>query len=124
MIDLNQYFDPVCLDRPEIAHIRGAAGFSHNIYVNTGNEPIGDISGFTAAFIGVPDDRASMNTGAAHAPDTIRKNLYSFSRLPGKMKIADLGNLRPGTAFEDTLAGLRDVLSLLLDHEIVPIILG
>src|SRR5665648_166982 len=91
MIDLNQYFDPVCLDKPEISHFSGAAGFSHNIYVNTGNEPIGDISGFAAAFIGVPDDRASVNVGAAHAPDAIRKCLYTFSRLQGKMKIADLG---------------------------------
>jgi arginase family enzyme len=124
MIDLNQYFDPVCLDRPEISHIRGAAGFSHNIYVNTGNEPIGDISGFSAVFIGVPDDRASMNEGSAHAPDTIRKSLYSFSRLPGKMKIADLGNLRPGTDFEDTLAGLRDVLMQLVEQDILPVILG
>ncbi|MCK7538123.1 MAG: hypothetical protein MZV63_47785 [Marinilabiliales bacterium] len=50
----------------------------------------------------------------AHAPDAIRKSLYSFSRLPGKMKITDLGNLKTGTSFEDTLAGLRDVLIQLL----------
>ncbi len=124
MIDLNQYFDPVCLDKPEIIHFEGTAGFPHNIVINTGNEPIGDISGFTVAILGVPEDRSSVNTGAAFAPDTIRKSLYSFSRLPGKMKIIDLGDFKTGTSFNDTLAGLRDVLSTLLSNDVVPVIMG
>jgi formiminoglutamase len=124
MIDLNQYFDPVCLDKPEAEPLKGSAAFSHNVVVNTGNEPIDDLSSFAVALIGVPDDRSSANTGAAHAPDAIRKSLYSFSRLQGKMKITDLGNLRPGASFEDTLAGLRDVLIQLLAQDIVPVIIG
>ncbi len=124
MIDLNHYFDPVCLDRPEAEPLKGAAAFSHGVAVNTGNAPIGDLDGFAVAIVGVPDDRSSVNAGAAHAPDAIRKCLYSFSRLPGKMKVTDLGNLRPGSSFDDTLAGLRDVLIHLLDASVVPVILG
>lgn len=124
MIDLNQYFDPVCLDKPEFLLISGAGGFSHNIVVNTGNEPLGDTSSFAVAVIGIPDDRSSINKGASSAPDAIRNCLYSFSRLPGKMKIADLGNLKPGESFDDTIAGLRDVISTLLADNIVPVILG
>jgi len=124
MIDINLYLDPVCLDKPDFAHFSGAAGFPHHITINTGNETLEDISGYSIALIGVPDDRASFNTGAAMAPDVIRKNLYSFSRLPGKMKIIDLGNFKPGKSFEDTLAGLRDVLSLILTGNTVPVILG
>jgi arginase family enzyme len=124
MIDLNQYIDPVCLDKPEVEPLRGSAAFPHNVAVNTGNEPIGDPEGFTVAILGVPDDRSSSNAGAAYAPDAVRKSLYTFSRLPGRLKITDLGNFRPGTTFDDTVAGLRDVLTLLLSKNIVPLIIG
>jgi arginase family enzyme len=124
MIDLNQYFDPVCLDKPEAEPLKGSAAFSHNVAVNTGNAPLDDLGSFAIALVGVPDDRSSSNAGASHAPDAIRRSLYSFSRLPGKLKIADLGNLKPGTSFEDTLAGLRDVFIQLLAQNIVPVVIG
>lgn len=124
MIDLNQYIDPVCLDKPAVEPLRGSAAFPHNMVVNTGNEPIGDPGGFAVAILGVPDDRSSSNAGAAYAPDAVRKSLYSFSRLPGRLKVTDLGNFRPGTTFDDTIAGLRDVLNLLLSQNIVPVVIG
>jgi arginase family enzyme len=124
MIDLNQYLDPVSLDRPEVEPLKGSAAFSHNVVVNTGNEPVKELGAFAVALLGVPDDRASANTGASHAPDAIRKSLYSFSRMPGKMKITDLGNFKPGASFEDTLAGLRDVIIELLSQNIVPVVFG
>ena len=92
--------------------------FDYTITVtNTGNVPLDDLTGYTVALIGVPDDRCSSNKGAMYAPDAIRKSLYTFSRLPGKMKITDLGNLKTGTSFEDTLAGLRDVIAVLHPHK-------
>jgi arginase family enzyme len=124
MIDLNQYLDPVCLDKPEVEHLTGSAAFPHNVAVNTGNVPLDDLTGYAVALIGVPDDRCSSNKGAMYAPDAIRKNLYTFSRLPGKMKITDLGNLKTGTSFEDTLAGLRDVIIQLLAQDVMPVIIG
>jgi formiminoglutamase len=124
MIDLNQYLDPVCLDRPDVEQLTGSAAFPHNVAVNTGNEPVDDLTGYAVALLGVPDDRSSTNTGASYAPDAIRKNLYSFSRIPGRLKIIDLGNLKPGAAFEDTIAGLRDVLVQLLSYNIVPVVMG
>jgi formiminoglutamase len=124
MIDLNQYLDPVCLDRPVVEQLTGSAAFPHNVAVNTGNKPLEDLNVYVVALIGVPDDRSSSNTGASQAPDAIRKSLYSFSRLPGRLKITDVGNLKPGAAFDDTLAGLRDVLIELLSAKIVPVIIG
>ena len=124
MIDLNQYLDPVCLDKPEVEHLAGSAAFPHNVTVNTGNMPLDDLTGYSVALLGVPDDRCSSNKGAMYAPDAIRNNLYSFSRLPGKMKITDLGNLKTGTSFEDTIAGLRDVIIQLLAQDVVPVIIG
>ena len=96
MIDLNQYIDPVCLDKPGVEPLKGSSAFPHNVAVNTGNEPLGDLDGFAVAILGVPDDRSSSNTGAAQAPDAVRRSLYSFSRLPGRLKVTDMGNFRPG----------------------------
>lgn len=124
MIDLNNYLDPVCLDKPAIEHLSLSAGFSHNISVNTGNKPLTDTNGFSIAIIGIPDDRRSLNYGASLAPDAIRESLYSFSRLPGRLKITDLGNLKRGTTFEDTLAGLRDVILKVMDADTIPVIIG
>jgi arginase family enzyme len=124
MIDLNQYIDPVCLDKPGVEPLKGPAAFPHNVAVNTGNDPIGDLDGFAVAIIGVPDDRSSANAGAALAPDAVRKSLYSFSRLPGRLKVTDLGNFRPGASFDDTIAGLRDVLLQLISKNIVPVVIG
>ena len=124
MINLNQYIDPVCLDKPAVEPLKGSSAFPHNVLVNTGNEPLNDLSGYAVAILGVPDDRSSVNIGAAQAPDAVRRSLYSFSRLPGKLKVTDLGNFRPGASFEDTLAGLHDVLLQLLSQNIVPVIIG
>ncbi len=124
MIDLNQYLDPVSLDRPDVEPLRGSAAFSRNVAVNTGNEPVKELAPFAVALLGVPDDRSSANRGASFAPDAIRRSLYSFSRLPGKMKITDLGNFKTGASFADTLAGLRDVLTQLLEQNIVPVLFG
>ncbi len=124
MIDLNQYLDPVSLDRPAIEPLRGSAAFSHNVVVNTGNEPVKELAPFAIALLGVSDDRSSANIGASLAPDAIRRCLYSFSRLPGKMKITDLGNFKTGASFGDTLAGLCDVLTKLLAQNIVPVLFG
>lgn len=124
MIDLNQYLDPVCLDKPAIEQLSGSSAFPHNVTVNTGNEPIGDLSRFSIAIVGVPDDRSSVNQGASGAPDAVRKCLYSFSRLPGKLRITDLGNLKTGNTFADTLAALRDVMTYLINDNVVPVIIG
>ncbi len=124
MTELHHYFDPVSLDRPETETLTGSAAFPANVTINTGNEPAIDLSGFSLAIIGVPDGRSSPNSGAAGAPDAIRRCLYSFSRLPGRLKIADLGNFRPGASFSDTLSGLNDVLQRLLSLKVVPVIIG
>ncbi len=124
MTELNHYLDPVSLDRPPIETLTGSSAFPASVMVNTGNEPLQVPEGLSAAIIGVPDDRASANRGAAAAPDAIRQCLYSFARLPGKLKVADLGNFRNGASFSDTLAGLTDLLQLLLTEGVVPVIIG
>jgi arginase family enzyme len=54
----------------------------------------------------------------------IRGQLYKLAKIPGKSKIIDLGNMKQGVTFNDTIAGLTDILSLLISENLFPIIIG
>ncbi len=124
MIDLNNYFSPVSIEKPDFEHISGASSFSHNITIHTENNPIKDIKKYRVAIMGVPDGRNSPNAGSAKGPEKIRESLYQLARIPGKTKIIDLGNMKNGVTFRDTLAGLTDVLTYLVQESVLPLIIG
>ncbi|MEE4115102.1 MAG: formimidoylglutamase [Marinilabiliaceae bacterium] len=124
MINLTDYLDPVSIEKPLWSHIAEPSTLAHNLSISTASKPLNNISGFKLAIIGVPDDRRSPNKGSSQGPDKIRESLYTLARLPGKNKIADLGNLKQGPRFEDSLAALYDVVNHLLKEECQVLILG
>jgi arginase family enzyme len=124
MIDLNDYFNPVSIERPEFEHIADQAGFPHNITIHTASTLLKDLAKFKIAILGVPEGRNSPGTGTMKGPDTIREQLYRLSRIPGKSKIIDLGNMKQGVTFNDTVAGLTDILTFLVSKNIFPVIIG
>ena len=124
MVDLNDYFNPVSIEKPVYEHLTGAAGFSHNITTHTENNQIGDIGKYRIAILGVPEGRNSPNTGSERGPDAIREMLYKLTRIPGRTKIIDLGNMKKGTTFNDTIAGLTDVLTAINQKNVFPLIIG
>ncbi|NMC37482.1 MAG: hypothetical protein GYA41_04075 [Bacteroidales bacterium] len=124
MLDLNDYFDPVSIDKPEFENMVSNAGFPHNITIHTENNRINLAGGVRIALFGVPDGRNSPNSGSDEAPDAIRRQLYNLAKIPGKIRIADLGNMKQGSAFNDTIAGLTDIIAFLLREDIFPVITG
>lgn len=124
MLDLTDYFNPVSIEKPGFDNLTGNAGFPHNISIFTENNPLKDIREFKVAILGVPDGRNSPNSGSFNAPDAVRRQLYSLARIPGKTKIVDLGNMKQGVTFNDTLAGLSDILCALLRENVFPVIIG
>lgn len=124
MVDLNDYFNPVSIDSPDFEHLSGQGGFPHNITVHTDNIPIKDISKYKIAILGVPEGRNSPNSGSEDGPDVIRQQLYRLAKIPGRVKIIDLGNMKQGVTFNDTLAGLKDILSLLISENLFPVVIG
>jgi arginase family enzyme len=124
MLDLNDYFNPVSLEEPDYEHLTGQAGFPHNITIHTENNSIKDISKYRIAILGVPEGRNSPNIGTVNGPDIIRGQLYKLAKIPGKAKIIDLGNMKQGISFSDTIAGLTDVISLLIQANVFPVIIG
>jgi formiminoglutamase len=124
MVNLNDYFNPVSIEGPDFEHMSGQAGFPHNITIHTDSTPVKDISKYKIAILGIPEGRNSPNAGTLKGPDTIRGQLYRLAKIPGKSKIIDLGNMKQGVTFNDTLAGLTDVLSLLFQEKVFPVIIG
>lgn len=124
MVNLIDYLDPVSIESPEFEQIAVQARFSHNITVHTDNKPVKDISKYKIAILGVPEGRNSPHPGSANAPDIIRSQLYKLAKIPGKSKIIDLGNLKKGTTYNDTIAGLADVLTMLTSENVFPVIIG
>jgi formiminoglutamase len=124
ILDLNDYFNPVSIEKPDYELLTGPSSFSHNISIHTENNPVKDIRKYRLAIIGVPEGRNSPDTGSARGPDLIRDRLYRLARIPGKSKIIDLGNMKQGMTFNDTIAGLTDVLNFLLSENVFPLIIG
>ena len=124
MINLKDYFDPVSIERHGLENLSGNAGFPHSMVIHTENVTISDFSNFKVVLLGVPEGRNSPDPGSTAAPDAIRQQLYSLARIPGKTKMADLGNMKQGMSFADTIAGLTDVLTMLISEEIFPVIIG
>jgi formiminoglutamase len=124
MLDLNDYFNPISIESYVFRNLIGNAGFPHNITVHTENISLEETEKYKIAILGVPEGRNSPNKGSAKSPDSIREQLYNLAKIPGKTRIIDLGNMKQGINFSDTLAGLTDILCILMGKNVFPVILG
>ena len=77
------------------------------------------------AVIGLDEWRGSAaGAPATHGADEVRRRFYQLQKGAGIIRLADLGNLRPGLTLEDTYQRLREIISALLEHGTVPVLLG
>lgn len=123
-MDLNDYFEPIALDRPEESFRSDDSLFGRNIRIHTASVAIDEISNYNIAILGVNEDRNSGNTGSAEAADRIRIKLYELSRVNEKLRIIDLGNLKRSANLNDSYFGLRDVMMEILNNQVTAIVLG
>lgn len=86
-MDLNDYFTPVSIEKPNHLFLNQDNTVGRNITIHTPNTPIGDISKFNIAILGIPEDRNSPNKGSSSAPDRIREKLYQLFKFPQRIKI-------------------------------------
>jgi formiminoglutamase len=123
-MDLNDYFDPVSLEKPDDSFRFSDAMFGRNIKIHTSNVLIDEISNYHLAILGVPEDRNSGNNGSGKAPDRIRSKLYELFRVNEKLRIIDLGNLKRSSNVNDTYFAVRDVMTDLINNQVTAIVLG
>ena len=104
-------------------HIEDPHSFYRSVYVNHGKFP--DLNGLELAIIGLEETRGvSESDGMEGAADEIRKKLYTLKKGTGVYKVADLGNLKNGEFYEDTVQRLKEVCFMLLENNVLPLILG
>ena len=123
-MDLNGYFDPVSLERPEFEYLDHTESFSHHISVHTPDQPIRELDKHQVALIGVPTDSNGFIKGSKDAPDQVRNKLYQLRKINSNLKIYDLGNVKNGGSVNDTYFALRDIILELMERDIITVILG
>jgi arginase family enzyme len=123
-MSLNDYFDPVSLEKPDDEILKDKSLFCRHIYIHTQDNPIPSLKDFKVAIIGVPEGRGNKNEDVELSPDIVRDKLYQLVYFEKKLPIIDLGNLKKGKETKDTYYGLRDVLLELFSENILPIIIG
>lgn len=123
-MDLNGYFDPVSLDRPEFEYLENQEAFSHHISVHTPDQPIRELDRHQVAIMGVREDSQAFIKGSKDAPDEVRSKLYQLRKINRNLNIYDLGNVKITGSVNDSYFAIRDVLLELKDREIITLILG
>ncbi len=123
-MDLNGYFDPVSLERPEFEFLEDNESFSHHISVHTPDQPIRELDKHQVAIVGIPEDRNGFIKGSKEAPDQVRSKLYQLRKLNKHIRIYDLGNIKNGGSVNDTYFAIRDVILELLERNIITILFG
>ncbi|WP_405205075.1 formimidoylglutamase [Aquimarina sp. LLG6339-5] len=95
------------------------------IKIHTSEYGVPELDKVNIAIIGVRENRNDINfLGEDLYFDTIRKSLYDL--FPGNWdtSIVDLGDIIPGEEVSDTYFLMKDVLSMLLQKNVTPLIIG
>jgi formiminoglutamase len=75
--------------------------------------------------LGITEERGTGNgVSASEAPDLIRKNFYRLFNWHPQLKIADIGNVKPGASLTDTYAAAKTVMAELVAAGKTVIVLG
>jgi formiminoglutamase len=93
--------------------------------IHTKKDGIPDLKNIKVAIVGVLEGRGAVdNVGTGKSLEQVRKFLYQM--FPGNwhVNIADLGNVPKGKEISDTYFIIQEILSGLINQNIVPIIIG
>ena len=107
MIDIELYFKPVDFSKIECAEWTQKK-FTLGALLGKNQEKL-KLEKADLVIFGVEEDRNSLVSGPAKAPDKIREHLYNLNRIGPRFKVLDLGNLKVGNSETDTYFALRDV---------------
>ncbi len=97
----------------------------NKIDIYKSNKRFPDFTKCNIAIFGVPEERNCLkNIGTSYAPNSIRKYLYNLFPSSKNIKIADLGNIINGNTIDDTYIAVSEVMNVLIENNVLPIVLG
>jgi len=120
-MDLKIFFSPV----PEEIYegISDPHSFYKNIRVFAEKQP--SYKDSNIALIGITDTRgAIINGGSEHGANEVRKKLYRLKKGTGTYRIVDLGNVNHGITIEETHLRVREICSILIEKDVLPVLIG
>jgi arginase family enzyme len=88
-------------------------------------EAFPELHNIDVVLLGVPEERGNGSSIIhGEAPDCIRKQFYQLYQWHPDIRLADIGNIKPGKNLSDTYAAVRTVVKALTEENISVIILG
>lgn len=121
-MDLQHYFDRVDFGKFEVPEWANGKHTLGNL-LHKNNEKLA-FEKADILIIGIEEDRNAVSPGASKAPNEVRKYLYNLNRISPRLKILDLGNLKPGRTVNDTYFALRDICEQILAGSQTLVVLG
>lgn len=122
-MNLNDYFDTIKIDNTNRDYLSAKNQLVSEVVLNQEVGSIKNIEGFDLAILGVVSHNNFVSE-LEKGLNQIRNYLYSLSVFERKPRIIDLGNLKQGKTYSDTIIGLRDVIVELITANVLPIIIG
>ena len=122
MYDLHDYLEPINKDV-----LNNDQSYFHN---QIGKEILAYEDEFPSldhidiVLIGVPEQRGAGFTSQNNEANEIRQKLYNLYLWHQDIKIADLGNIKPGASITDSYAAVKVVVSEILKQNKTVIIIG
>ncbi len=112
-MNLKIFFDPVDESLGDDMH--DVQAVYHQLHINFGRL-FPDWTTMDMVLIGLTEDRGGVPSAALKtAPTAIRQQWYRLKRGTGSCRLADLGDLRVGRTYEETLERLTEVCRVLLE---------
>ena len=124
-MDISIFLDPVpekCFGK---SHRPGKKTLGETLSIYQSEDAFPDINMADIAVIGVKEERGAVdNHGCADGVDYIRKALYLLFNHWPELNIIDIGNVKIGREANDTYFALKEVLTELMKHKVIPVIIG
>lgn len=120
-MDLQTYFDP--LKQSDFLDSLPSNSFFRSINCNLEDFP--DLEGAKIALIGLNEFRGMPQAkGISQSCSRIREKLFQLKKGHGDYQIIDLGDLKLGETLEDTIIKIKEVGSVLIQNQVLPIFFG
>jgi arginase family enzyme len=122
-LNVSDFLDPV--DLHLISHDEGYKDGQLGKVIDIYNETFPELDEAQIVLVGCGEQRGSgLIHGHSQAPDIIRRHFYSLYYWHPDIKIADVGNIKPGSLYTDSYAALKTVVGELMQDGKTVIILG
>ena len=122
-LNVSDFLDPV--DLHLISHDEGYKDGQLGKVIDIYNESFPELDEAQIVLVGCGEQRGSgLIHGHSEAPNIIRRHFYSLSYWHPDIKIADVGNIKPGSLYTDSYAALKTVVGELMQDGKTVIVLG